>query len=52
VQQRFQMIFGTGQPLRLPETSLARLDLVDLPAQDRSGIESENLRHMHSQCRV
>jgi uncharacterized protein len=36
--------FGTGMPLRLPENSVAKLDLLDLSAQDRAAIESENLR--------
>jgi uncharacterized protein len=38
--QRF--VFGTGQPLRLPETSVAKLDLLDLPAEQRAAIESGN----------
>ena len=37
-----RFVFGTGQPLRLPETSVARLDLLDLKAEDRAAIESEN----------
>jgi uncharacterized protein len=39
-----RFVFGTGQPLRLPETSLAKLDLLDLSKEQRSMIESENLR--------
>ena len=35
--------FGTGTPLRLPETSLAKLDLLQLDADDRRRIESGNL---------
>ena len=38
--QRF--VFGTGQPLRLPETSVAKLDLLDLATEQRAAIESEN----------
>ena len=38
--QRF--VFGTGQPLRLPETSLAKLDLLGLTREQRSAIESGN----------
>lgn len=34
--------FGTGQPLRIPETSIVRLDLLDLAADDRARIESGN----------
>lgn len=37
-----RFVFGTGQPLRLPETSVARLDLLDLAAEERSLIESKN----------
>jgi predicted TIM-barrel fold metal-dependent hydrolase len=36
--------FGTGMPLRLPEASVAKLDLLDLSSQDRAAIESENLQ--------
>ena len=35
-------LLGSGQPLRLPETPLARLDLLDLSADDRARIESGN----------
>jgi len=35
--------FGTGMPLRLPENSVAKLDLLDLPAEHRSRLESGNL---------
>jgi predicted TIM-barrel fold metal-dependent hydrolase len=37
-----RFVFGTGQPLRLPEASVAKLDLLDLTAQQRASIESEN----------
>jgi uncharacterized protein len=37
-----RFVFGTGQPLRLPETSLAKLDLLDLTAEQRKAIESGN----------
>jgi len=37
-----RFVFGTGQPLRLPETSVAKLDLLDLGADERSAIESKN----------
>ena len=39
-----RFVFGTGQPLRLPENSLAKLDLLDLPAEQRSAIESGNVK--------
>jgi predicted TIM-barrel fold metal-dependent hydrolase len=35
--------FGTGMPLRLPETSLAKLDLLNLNAASRQQILEENL---------
>ncbi len=38
--QRF--LFGTGQPLRIPENAIAKLDLLELSAGDRSAIESGN----------
>jgi predicted TIM-barrel fold metal-dependent hydrolase len=37
-----RFLFGTGQPLRLPETSVAKLDLLDLASGDRLAIESDN----------
>jgi uncharacterized protein len=37
-----RFVFGTGQPLRLPETSVAKLDLLDLGAEQRAAIESGN----------
>ena len=37
-----RFVFGTGQPLRLPETSVAKLDLLDLTAAQRAAIESKN----------
>jgi len=41
-----RFVFGTGQPLRLPETSVAKLDLLDLSAEHRRAIESGNLQTM------
>jgi predicted TIM-barrel fold metal-dependent hydrolase len=35
--------FGTGMPLRIPETSVAKLDLLDLKPESRARIESGNL---------
>jgi uncharacterized protein len=37
-----RFVFGTGQPLRLPESSVAKLDLLDLTAEHRAAIESGN----------
>ena len=39
-----RFVFGTGQPLRLPETSVAKLDLLDLPADRRAAIEATNVQ--------
>jgi predicted TIM-barrel fold metal-dependent hydrolase len=38
-----RFLFGTGQPLRLPENSEAKLDLLDLTKNQRRMIESENV---------
>jgi predicted TIM-barrel fold metal-dependent hydrolase len=37
-----RFLFGTGQPLRLPEASVAKLDLLDLTPDQRAVIESAN----------
>ena len=37
-----RFVFGTGMPLRLPETGIARLDLLDLSPADRAAIEHGN----------
>jgi predicted TIM-barrel fold metal-dependent hydrolase len=37
-----RFLFGTGQPLRIPENGIAKLDLLDLTAVDREAIESGN----------
>ena len=44
--QRF--VFGTGQPLRLPEASVAKLDLLELTPEQRAAIESANAREVHA----
>jgi len=41
-----RFVFGTGQPLRLPENAVAKLDLLDLPAEGRARIEVGNLRNL------
>ena len=41
-----RFVFGSGQPLRLPETPVARLDLLDLSAESREAIESVNARRL------
>ena len=37
-----RFVFGTGQPLRLPENAVAKLDLLDLEPADRRAIEAGN----------
>jgi hypothetical protein len=37
-----RFVFGTGQPLRIPEVSAAKLDLLDLDARLRAAIDSGN----------
>jgi len=39
-----RFVFGTGQPLRLPENAVAKLDLLDLAAKERAKIEADNAR--------
>lgn len=36
--------FGTGMPLRIPENSVAKLDLLELTTKDRARLEHQNLR--------
>ena len=43
-----RFVFGTGQPLRLPENSIAKLDLLDLSAEQRGAIEAANLNSLAS----
>ncbi len=38
-----RLLFGTGQPLRIPEVSVAKLDLLELDVEQRAAIESGNL---------
>jgi uncharacterized protein len=37
-----RFLFGSGQPLRIPESTVAKLDLLELTAEQRSAIESGN----------
>ena len=37
-----RFVFGTGQPLRIPENAVAKLDLLDLSPADREAVESGN----------
>ena len=39
-----RFVFGTGLPLRLPEISIAKLDLLDLTRDRREAIEHRNAR--------
>jgi uncharacterized protein len=38
-----RFLFGTGQPLRIPEAGVAKLDLLDLPREQRAAIDAGNL---------
>jgi predicted TIM-barrel fold metal-dependent hydrolase len=38
-----RFLFGTGQPLRIPEAGVAKLDLLDLGMEQRAAIESGNI---------
>jgi predicted TIM-barrel fold metal-dependent hydrolase len=38
-----RFVFGTGQPLRLPDAAFAKLDLLDLSVEDRDRIAAANL---------
>jgi predicted TIM-barrel fold metal-dependent hydrolase len=38
-----RFVFGTGMPLRIPEASLAKLDLLDLAPGERARIEAGNV---------
>jgi hypothetical protein len=37
-----RFLFGTGQPLRLPENAVAKVDLLDLAPERRAAVESGN----------
>ncbi len=39
-----RFVFGTGQPLRIPEASVAKLDLLELAPAQRAAIDAENAR--------
>jgi predicted TIM-barrel fold metal-dependent hydrolase len=43
-----RFLFGSGQPLRIPENSIAKLDLLALSNEDRARIESGNARLLTS----
>ena len=45
-----RFVFGTGQPLRLPENSVAKLDLLDIAPFDRTRIEAGNLEALQKAC--
>lgn len=40
--------FGTGMPLRIPDATVAKLDLADLSPGDRAKIQGDNLEHWRS----
>jgi predicted TIM-barrel fold metal-dependent hydrolase len=37
-----RFLFGSGQPLRIPENAVAKLDLLDIDTAEREAIESGN----------
>jgi len=39
-----RFLFGTGQPLRIPEASVAKLDLLELAPAQRAAIDADNAR--------
>jgi len=41
-----RFVFGTGQPLRLAETSVAKLDLLELSSDARGAIEFKNAQEL------
>ena len=43
-----RFVLGTGQPLRIPENAAAKLDLLDLTAEDRAAIESGNIQALRA----
>jgi hypothetical protein len=47
-----RFVFGTGQPLRLPENSIAKLDLLDITRAARAAIESENSSRLTQYAQV
>ncbi|HEX9611824.1 MAG TPA: amidohydrolase family protein [Gemmatimonadales bacterium] len=42
-----RFVFGTGQPLRIPEASVAKLDLLELTVEQRAVLESGNVQRIH-----
>jgi len=41
-----RFVFGTCQPLRLPEAVVAKLDMIDRPGRWREAVESGNATHL------
>jgi len=39
-----RFVFGTGMPLRIPDSAVAKLDLLELSEADRRAIEEDNAR--------
>ncbi|MBA2457659.1 MAG: amidohydrolase family protein [Gemmatimonadales bacterium] len=46
-----RFVFGTGQPLRLPENGVAKLDLLELDGAARAAIESGNASGLQASAR-
>jgi uncharacterized protein len=47
-----RFVFGTGQPLRIPENGVAKLDLLELTAEQREAIESKNAQSLSQMPKV
>jgi predicted TIM-barrel fold metal-dependent hydrolase len=45
-----RFLFGSGMPLRIPDAVIAKLDLLDLSADERSAIEQRNAREWARAC--
>jgi predicted TIM-barrel fold metal-dependent hydrolase len=47
-----RFVFGSGMPLRIPENSVAKLDLTDLTQPQRAAIETDNAALLRSAARL
>lgn len=43
-----RFVLGTGQPLRIPENGLAKLDLLEVSEPDRRALESDNAQRLRA----
>ncbi|HEU5041446.1 MAG TPA: hypothetical protein VFT84_11515, partial [Gemmatimonadales bacterium] len=47
-----RFVLGTGQPLRIPENGIAKLDLLEISATDRQSLESANALRLGGDARA